>query len=117
MVNTGTMGAYMASDVAENSGGNDDTKTLVAKLTPISEQVGAHILSALKKPDCVAILSTIVPGFPADSVVSIPLSAEQMSNVGVILGEVQRGPSTPDQEVCIGFHCELPEKGGAKSKG
>jgi hypothetical protein len=117
MVNASTWGAYMASDVEKTSGENNGTKTLVAKLTPISEQVGTHVLSALKESGCVAVLSTIVPGFPADSVVSIPLSAHQMSNVGVILGEVQRAPSTDEQEVCIGFHCKLPEKDEAKAKG
>lgn len=117
MVNASTRGAYMASDVVKNSGENIGTKTLVATLTPISEQVGAHILSALKEPGCVAILSTIVAGFPADSVVSIPLSAEQMSNVGAILGEVQRAPIADEQEVCIGFHCKLPEKGEDTAKG
>lgn len=93
-------------DATQQSG----VRTRVAELTPISTQLGSHLLNALQEPGCVAVISTIVPGFPTDSVVSVPLTAGQMSSVGAILNEVQQAPASSEQEVCIGFHCALPEK-------
>ena len=100
----------MADESMQTQNGIGGVQPIVTTLTPLSEQVGSHILGALKETDCVAILTTIVSGFPADSVVSIPLSSAQMSNVGAILGEVQQTQTPLEDEVCIGFHCALPEK-------
>ena len=83
--------------------------TLVTELAPITQQVGSHVLNALREEDCVAVLSTIVAGFPTDRVVSVPLNASQMAEVGVILNEVAAEPDGPDDRPCIGFQCRLPE--------
>ena len=83
--------------------------TLVTELAPITQQVGSHVLNALREEDCVAVLSTIVAGFPTDRVVSVPLNASQMAEVGVILNEVAAEPDGPDDLPCIGFQCRLPE--------
>ena len=82
--------------------------TLVTELAPITQQIGSHVLNALREEDCVAVLSTIVAGFPTDRVVSVPLNASQMAEVGVILNEVAAEPDGPDDRPCIGFQCRLP---------
>ena len=99
----------MADEKEEQQDNNVGVQPRITALTPISEQVGTHILDALKEPDCVAILTTIVPGLPSDNIVSVPLSASQMSDVGTILGEVQQAQAPLENEVCIGFHCPLPK--------
>jgi hypothetical protein len=83
--------------------------TLVTDLSPITEQVGTHVLNALQEDECVAVISTIVPGFPTDRVVSVPLNSNQMANIGAILNEVVDEPDGPEDRPCIGFQCRLPE--------
>ena len=82
--------------------------TLVTDLSPITQQVGAHVLNALQQDECVAVISTIVAGFPTDRVVSVPLNSEQMAEVGLILNEIAAEPDGPDDLPCIGFQCRLP---------
>ena len=88
---------------------SDGMPTFVTELNPITQQVGTHVLAALKSGDCVAVLTTIAAGFPSDRVVSVPLNAEQMNEVGVILHEVASEPDGPDDLPCIGFQCRLPD--------
>ena len=38
---------------------------LVTQLAPITEQVGTHVLQALQDAETVAVLTTVVAGFPA----------------------------------------------------
>jgi hypothetical protein len=82
--------------------------TLITELSPITQQVGSHVLNALQEDNCVAVISTIVPGFPTDRVVSVPLNSSQMAEVGAILNEVADEPDGPDDRPCIGFQCRLP---------
>ena len=97
------------SDSSETASPQEDAvKTFVTDLRPISEQVGAHVLRALQDEDCVAVVTTIASGFPTDRVVSVPINAEQMHEVGVILNEVAAEPDGPDELPCIGFQCRLP---------
>ena len=88
---------------------NGGMPTFVTELNPITQQVGTHVLAALKNDDCVAVLTTIAAGFPTDRVVSVPLNAEQMNEVGIILHEVATEPDGPDDLPCIGFQCRLPD--------
>lgn len=98
------------SDIPENNEPEEDAlKTFVTDLRPVTEQVGAHVLNALQDDACVAVVTTIATGFPTDRVVSVPLNAEQMHEVGIILNEVAAEPDGPDDLPCIGFQCRLPE--------
>ena len=96
-------------DTNETSEQEDALKTFVTDLRPISEQVGAHVLAALQDEECVAVVTTIASGFPTDRVVSVPLNAAQMQDVGIILNEVAAEPDGPEDLPCIGFQCRLPE--------
>ena len=92
---------------------DEGLQPLVTELTPITEQVGDHVLKALQEEECVAVLTTLVGGYPTDRVVSVALNAEQMADVGEILGEVQK-ESGEEEEVCIGFHCHIPKEKKSK---
>lgn len=94
---------------------DEGIQPLVTELTPITEQVGDHVLKALQEEECVAVLTTLVGGYPTDRVVSVALNAEQMADVGAILGEVQKEPQDEDEDgVCIGFHCQIPKQKKSK---
>jgi hypothetical protein len=101
--------------MSEKKGTEEETAassppTLVTELAPISQQVGSHVLGALQEDSCVAVISTIVAGFPTDRVVSVPLNASQMAEVGAILNEIAAEPDGPDDLPCIGFQCRIPEE-------
>ena len=64
-------------------------KTLVSPLQPISQQVGEHIITALKQPDTAAVLTSIVPGFPTDRLASIPLTTQQTLQIRALLEQQQ----------------------------
>ena len=84
---------------------------LVTQLAPITEQVGTHVLKALQDAETVAVLTTVVPGFPADRVVSLPLSNEQLASVQMLLMQIQAEPTPQTEEEqsrCIGFQCQIP---------
>ena len=110
-------GAKMPDKPITTQQPDDGLQPLVTELTPITEQVGNHVLTALQEEECVAVLTTLVGGYPTDKVVSVALNAEQMANVGEILGEVQKEPEDADEEaICIGFHCHIPKENKKRSK-
>ena len=85
---------------------------LVTQLAPITEQVGTHVLQALQDAETVAVLTTVVAGFPADRVVSLPLTNAQLASVQKLLMQVQAepAPQTEEEEArCIGFQCQIPD--------
>ena len=85
---------------------------LVTQLAPITEQVGTHVLQALQDAETVAVLTTVVAGFPADRVVSLPLTNEQLASVQMLLMQVQAEPAPQNAEEesrCIGFQCQIPD--------
>ena len=85
---------------------------LVTQLAPITEQVGTHVLQALQDAETVAALTTVVAGFPADRVVSLPLTNAQLASVQKLLMQVQAepAPQTEEEEArCIGFQCQIPD--------
>jgi predicted phage tail protein len=89
----------------------ESTKPLVTTLTPISQQVGENLITALQTQGTVAVLSTIVAGVPTDRLVSLPLSLAQLNGVQGLLSGLQAtpSPSKTDDPQCIGFHCQLPQ--------
>jgi hypothetical protein len=87
-----------------------DQTFLSAALTPVSEQVGQHILTALQTEETVAVLSTIVPGVGPgqDRVVSLPLTSAQMGEVQMLLAGIAEEPEEEVDRKCMGFQCRLP---------
>ena len=75
-----------------------EMKTFISDLQPISQQVGSHIISALQQPNTAAVLTSIVPGFPTDRIVSTPLSPEQMFFIQKVLQQEQIEALTPAEE-------------------
>lgn len=88
-------------------------KTFVSDLEPISQQVGKHIITALQQPKTAAVLTSIVPGFPTDRIASIPLTAEQMMQIRLLLQQEQLAAiqsNEGEEERSIGFRVDEDEK-------
>lgn len=85
---------------------------VISTITPISEQIGRHVMAAMEQPGAVGVLTTVVPGIGADRVVSICLTDEQMDGVRVILQGIQDEDEadSEDLERCIGFQCRIDPK-------
>jgi hypothetical protein len=83
---------------------------MMSTLNSITEQVGEHVLQALRQEHIVAVISTIVPGVGpgADRVVSMPLNADMMAGIDVLLHGVQSIPEEEFEAKCIGFQCPVP---------
>jgi len=89
---------------------------LVTPLVSISEQVGEHVLRSLRSEDCVAVISTMVPGVGpgSDRIVSMPLNPSQMAGVNHLIQSMQAQLDSPEEEEdsCIGFQCQIPAEEG-----
>ncbi len=83
-------------------------QVVASPLIPMSEQVGQNVLSALGQPECVAVLSTLVPGIQMDRLVSVPLSARELGEVRALLATLTPPAPLPEEEMpCVGFHCDM----------
>ena len=81
---------------------------IVTEIQPISQQIGAHILSALQREDdTVAVLTSIVPGVGPDRVVSVPISRSQLLQIQAFLQSEQLEDRVQEEERTIGF--EIPK--------
>ena len=87
-----------------------ECETTVSEMVSIDEQIGRNVMAALRDPDAVAVLTTLVPGIGGDRVVSLGLTDEQMHHVGVLLNQIQAEDeaTAQDEARCIGFQCQLP---------
>ena len=87
-----------------------ECETTVSEMVSIDEQIGRNVMAALRDPDAVAVLTTLVPGIGGDRVVSLGLTDEQMHHVGVLLNQIQAEDeaTAQDESRCIGFQCQLP---------
>ena len=85
---------------------NGEGKMFVSELQPISQQVGQHIIKALQQSGTAAVLTSIVPGFPTDRIVSTPITIEQMTKIRQILQPVIDVSTSEDDDRQIGF--QLP---------
>jgi len=85
---------------------------VMSALSPITEQVGEHVLQALRSEEIVAVISTIVPGVGpgADRIVSMPLNAQMMAGIDQLLHGVQALPEEDFEARCIGFQCQIPKE-------
>ncbi len=81
----------------------------VTTIRNAEEQVGHHIIGALKHDNTVAVITTVAMGPDGKQrVISAALSPERMQMVQQILqsAEVER----EDEEPCVGFHCLVKPK-------
>jgi hypothetical protein len=86
-----------------------DSGPIVTAILPVSDQIGRHVMTALQRPETVAVLTTVVPGVDADRVVSLPLTEDQMDEVRGLLGQIQAEDeeAAADTDRCIGFQCQV----------
>lgn len=86
----------------------------VTTLTPLEQQVGMHVITALQHEDTVAVLTTVAVGRDgAQRVVSVGLDPQRLAQVQQILVESQDRPKR--RVPCIGFHCRLEDPGDEAS--
>ena len=79
--------------------------TLVTPLSTIATQVGEHVLSAIHNNDeTVAVITTVTGSKTGPQVISIPLNAEHMQQVHVLMNEIHASDE-PERVPCVGFHC------------
>lgn len=78
---------------------SDEIRRIVTPLQSIAEQVGNNILATLKESESAGVLTTIVPGFPQDQVVSIPLSNDQIHLISKILHQQQLAMIKQKEEI------------------
>jgi hypothetical protein len=64
---------------------SDEIRRVVTPLHSIAEQVGNNILATLNDAETSGVLTSIVPGFPQDQIVSIPLTVEQIQMIHSLL--------------------------------
>jgi hypothetical protein len=82
---------------------------IASQLLPLSEQVGRNVLEALRDPDAVAVITTMIPGITADRVVSLGLTPDQMAEVQELLERISEEDeeTASDEQRCIGFQCRV----------
>ena len=89
-----------------------DQKQMTRFVTTIKnaeQQVGEHIIRALKHNDTVAVITTVVVGRDGQQhVVSAALDPERMQQVEELLQAAT--DERVDEEPCIGFHCLVRPK-------
>ena len=92
-----------------NDENNAPTGPIASELLPISEQVGRNVLQALRDPEAVAVITTMVPGVSVDRVVSLGLNADQMAEVQYLLETIAAEDEevAQDESRCIGFQCRV----------
>jgi hypothetical protein len=78
----------------------------VTPLHPIANQVGEHVLGALKHEETVAVLTTITGSTHGQQVISVPLSAKHVKQVHSLIEEIHQSDE-PEHVPCVGFHCFL----------
>ena len=88
----------------EKSAPSGGLMQLVTPLRSVPEQIGAHVLAALNKPNTVALLSMVVPGVERDQVVSVPLSPQQFQAIQQTLAKQNPDQTLPPEvRRAIGF--------------
>lgn len=113
-----------AETPAENAAGalkiaqqvdSDQIAQFVTTIKNAEQQVGEHVITALKHDDTVAVLTTAVIGPDGQQrVISAALNQDRLTQVQEILTEAQvhREPEDP----CVGFHCLVRAKASPESK-
>lgn len=90
----------------------------VTNLSSIELQIGEHVITSLRHPGTVAVISAVMPGGETNQrIVSVPLSQELFGQVQRLLAEAQAAKGPPEREVpCLGFHCVLESRGREAKK-
>ena len=86
-----------------------DVARFVTSIKGIEQQVGEHIIGALKYPNTMAVLTTVVIGPNGDQhLISAALSPERTEQINALLAEADE--IYDEEETCMGFHCVVKPK-------
>ncbi|MCA9126443.1 MAG: hypothetical protein KDB22_05135 [Planctomycetales bacterium] len=86
----------------------------VSTIKDIDQQVGEHVIGALRHADTVAVLTSVVVGPGGQQhIVSAALNPSRMAQINELLAcaAIEREEETP----CVGFHCLIKSKKAAPS--
>jgi hypothetical protein len=87
----------------------------VSILTPMEQQVGLHVISALQHPETVAVLTTVAMGQDGrQRIVSVGLDPELLEHVQQLL--VSAREETTQRVPCVGFQCVVRDREERKEK-
>ncbi len=82
---------------------------LVSKIKNLEQQIGEHVVQALRHPDTVAVLTTVVAGPTGEQhIISASLNPAAMAQINVLLN--QANEQREEEEICLGFHCLIKPK-------
>jgi hypothetical protein len=97
------------NDSEQKNEKQDGVPHLVTPLQPIANQVGRHVLGALDQEETVAVLTTVTGSINGQQVISIPLTAEHLQQVHVLIQEIHDSDE-PEHVPCVGFHCFIDDE-------
>ena len=80
----------------------------VSELKSIEDQVGQHVINALKHEGTVAVLTAVLPSSSGERIASVPLDQELWIQVQDLL--TTAGEEQAQDVQCIGFHCVLQDR-------
>ena len=82
----------------------------VSELKSIEDQVGQHVIAALKHEGTVAVLTAVLPaaGSAGERIASVPLDQELWTQVQELL--MHAGEEKAQDVPCIGFQCVLQDR-------
>jgi len=93
---------------AEGEAPPEGLPQLVTEIHTIEEQVGRHVITALRHNGTVAVLTAVLPGPSGERIASVPLNAELWMKVQELLAEV--GEEHAQDVPCVGFQCVLRDR-------
>ena len=99
------------SESVEAGGAGDSSpglKHFVSELKSIEDQVGQHVINALKHEGTVAVLTAVLPSPSGERIASVPLDQELWIQVQELL--TTAGEEQAQDVQCIGFHCVLQDR-------
>ncbi len=83
-------------------------KHFVSELKSIEDQVGQHVINALKHEGTVAVLTAVLPSPSGERIASVPLDQALWTQVQDLL--MSAGEEQTQDVPCIGFHCVLQDR-------
>ncbi len=90
----------------------ENVSRFVTSIKNPAQQIGEHVIAALKHADTVAVLTTIVVGPGGQQhIVSAALDPAKATEVNSLL--MNAAESREEEEPCIGFHCLVKPKNPA----
>ena len=95
----------------EVEGHQPQVPELITELRTIEEQVGMHVIAALRREGTVAVLTAVLPGHHGDRIASVPLNQDMWMKVQELLtSATEANDEAPGEVPCVGFQCVLRDR-------